>query len=174
MKSIDVFHGHFTSPIGMLQISATKFGVCSIAFIDIQVNDLQAKLNNVEVPAEIQSHILLAEKQLKEYFNGIRKEFTIPLDMHGPEFQKQVWQNLLSIPYGTRKSYMQQAIQLGNKKAIRAVANANGKNKIAIVVPCHRVIGSNGKLTGYAGGLEKKKWLLQLELKNSDQSNTLF
>ena len=120
------------------------------------------------------AHMTKAKQQLKEYFEGTRQEFSLPLDFQGTDFQQNVWQSLLSIPYGTKRTYMQQAQSLGDEKAIRAVANANGKNKIAIVVPCHRVIGSNGKLTGYAGGLERKKWLLQWELKHSKPSGTLF
>ena len=102
-------------------------------------------------------------KQLNEYFEGTRTDFNFPIDQEGTPFQQEVWKVLLTIPYGQTISYIQLAKQLGDEKAVRAVAGANGKNKIAIVVPCHRVIGNKNTLTGYAGGLEKKKWLLQHE-----------
>lgn len=109
------------------------------------------------------THLSQLEKELKEYFEGNLRVFTVSLDMVGTDFQKKVWNELLKIPYGKTSSYMQQATSMGAPTSVRAVANANGMNKIAIVVPCHRVIGSNGTLTGYAGGLEKKRWLLNLE-----------
>ncbi len=101
--------------------------------------------------------------QLDEYFNMQRKEFGLPLLMLGTDFQKRVWEALLKVPYGTTSSYLQLAKDIGNEKAVRAVANANGANAIGIIIPCHRIIGSNGKLTGYAGGLALKKQLLELE-----------
>jgi methylated-DNA-[protein]-cysteine S-methyltransferase len=101
--------------------------------------------------------------QLEEYFSGIRKEFTIPLQLAGSDFQQSVWNALLEIPYGTTMTYSALSKKLGNMKAIRAVASANGANALSILVPCHRVIGSSGELTGYAGGLSVKKKLLQLE-----------
>ena len=104
--------------------------------------------------------------QLKEYFNGQRKKFDIQFKMHGTEFQKKVWKQLLKIPYGQTRTYKQIAESIGNAKACRAVGMAIHNNPIAIIIPCHRVIGSNGKLTGYAGGLEFKKYLLQIENEN--------
>ena len=101
--------------------------------------------------------------QLQEYFEGKRKQFTIRLNPQGTNFQKKVWQKLLEIPFGTTISYQQLSNQLGDSKAIRAVANANSKNPLWIIIPCHRVIGSDGSLTGYAGGLWRKKWLLEHE-----------
>lgn len=103
--------------------------------------------------------------QLKEYFENKREKFDIPLLLIGSDFQKSVWQSLLKIPYGKTNTYKDQSISIGNEKAVRAVANANGANSIAIIVPCHRIIGTNGKLTGYAGGLETKEMLLNLEKK---------
>ena len=103
--------------------------------------------------------------QLKEYFESKREKFDIPLLLIGSDFQKSVWQSLLKIPYGKTNTYKDQSISIGNEKAVRAVANANGANSIAIIVPCHRIIGTNGKLTGYAGGLETKEMLLNLEKK---------
>ena len=101
--------------------------------------------------------------QLEEYFNGQRKTFSVRLNPLGTDFQKRVWDELLNIPFGKRTSYMKQTLQLGDEKAIRAVASANGKNPIWIIIPCHRVVGSDGSLTGYAGGLWRKKWLLEHE-----------
>ncbi len=111
-------------------------------------------------------------KQLDEYFRGERKNFEIPLQTVGTDFQKTVWEALLKIPYGKTSSYLKLAKQIDNEKAVRAVANANGANAIGIIIPCHRIIGSNGELVGYAGGLPLKKKLLNLE--NNLFSNTLF
>jgi AraC family transcriptional regulator of adaptative response/methylated-DNA-[protein]-cysteine methyltransferase len=108
-------------------------------------------------------------KQLKEYFEGSRKEFSIPLVTPGTDFQQSVWNELRTIPYGTTRSYLEQSVAMGKPGSIRAVANANGMNRISIIIPCHRVIGSDGKLTGYGGGLKRKKWLLDHEKKNSGQ-----
>ncbi len=104
-----------------------------------------------------------AEQQLNEYFDGNRKEFNIPLQMVGSSFQQRVWNELLKIPYGKKVSYLDLTKRLGDQKAIRAVAAANGANALSIIVPCHRIVGSNGELTGYAGGINVKKKLLQLE-----------
>lgn len=105
----------------------------------------------------------LAKRQLAEYFAGTRTVFTVPIELRGTEFQKQVWQSLLTIPFGQTCSYGQLAKQIDNPKAVRAVGAANGRNPISVIVPCHRVIGANGKLTGFAGGLDVKQKLLQLE-----------
>jgi O-6-methylguanine DNA methyltransferase len=107
---------------------------------------------------------------MNEYFIGTRKEFDLPLHLLGTSFQKSVWLGLLQIPYGETRSYKKQSIFLGNEKAIRAVAGANGENGIAIIIPCHRVIGENGSLTGYGGGLQRKKWLLDHERKHSGKT----
>ena len=108
-------------------------------------------------------YIDLVQIQVAEYMDGKRKIFDIPLDTPGTEFQKTVWNMLQQIPYGETWSYKQQAIKIDNPKAVRAVATANGYNKIAFIIPCHRVIGSDGSLTGYGGGLKRKQWLLDLE-----------
>lgn len=105
------------------------------------------------------------EQELKEYFGGMRQSFSLPLQLCGTPFQIAVWQDLQSIPYGSVSTYLKQAQRLGNEKAVRAIATANGMNGLAIVVPCHRVVGSNGALTGYSGGLATKKWLLEHERK---------
>ena len=120
--------------------------------------------------AEIPSALKEANLQLSEYFEGKRKEFTFKLNPKGTDFQQRVWQALLKIPFGKTTSYLELSKQLGDVKAIRAVAAANGKNPLWVVVPCHRVIGSDGSLTGYAGGLWRKKWLLEHENPSPQQS----
>ena len=125
-------------------------------------------VRNTETPQELQEAVL----QLQEYFDGSRTEFSFKMAPNGTDFQKKVWQQLLAIPYGTTLSYLDLARQLGDVKAIRAVAAANGKNPLWIAVPCHRVIGSDGSLTGYAGGLWRKKWLLEHE--NPSDQTSLF
>lgn len=116
------------------------------------------------------SHLDLLDVQINEYLNGTRKEFDLPLHLIGTDFQKRVWNGLLQIPYGETRSYKAQSVFLGDVKAIRAVGTANGQNGIAIIVPCHRVIGDNGSLVGYGGGLDKKKWLLEHEAKHSGKT----
>ena len=113
-------------------------------------------------------------QQLEEYFSGTRKVFTVPYKLNGTEFQKRVWVELEKISYGETISYLELAKRLGDEKVIRAAVSANGKNKLGIVIPCHRVIGANGSLTGYAGGLENKKKLLELEKRNSTIQDGLF
>jgi len=115
-----------------------------------------------------------AECQLREYFAGERQQFDMPYDTVGTEFQKKVWQALLTIPFGETRSYQQIAEQIGNPKAVRAVGAANGKNPLSIMAPCHRVIGSNGKLTGFAGGLTVKAFLLELESPQKTLSSALL
>jgi len=110
--------------------------------------------------------IIRLEKELDEYFSGKRKEFTVPLITTGTEFQNKVWNELLRIPYGKTISYKEEAEKINQKNAFRAVANANGKNKLSIIIPCHRVIASDGKLSGYGGGVDKKKFLISLEKNN--------
>jgi len=121
------------------------------------------KLLNAEYVEQNNAVLKQTRQQLDEYFLSKRKEFEIPLLMLGTEFQKNVWEELLKIPYGKTASYLELSKAVGNKKAVRAVANANGANAISIIIPCHRIIGSDGSLTGYAGGLPLKKKLLELE-----------
>ncbi len=104
-------------------------------------------------------HLRSLKKQLKEYFKGKRKEFSVPLVTPGTEFQQEVWNEIRRIPFGSTKSYSEQAKSLKKPASVRAVANANGANRISIIIPCHRVIGSDGRLVGYGGGLQRKKWL---------------
>jgi len=142
-------------------------GICLIEYSDnhnleFKLKKLAEELNDT-VTEQSSNVIDLLEKQLDEYFEGKREKFTIPLQLIGTDFQKRVWNTLLNINFGKTISYKEQALALGDVKAIRAVASANGANRIPIVIPCHRVIGSNGKLKGYAGGLWRKEYLLDLE-----------
>lgn len=157
----------FSSPHGALLLGSHEDQLCLCdwryrkrrANIDRRIQDaLQASY--VVAGAPIMEK---CKEQLSEYFNGNRKDFDLPILLLGSEFQKQVWSALLEIPYGKTQSYAQLARKLGDEKAIRAVARANGDNALSIIVPCHRILGSDGSLTGYAGGLRVKKKLLQLE-----------
>jgi methylated-DNA-[protein]-cysteine S-methyltransferase len=125
--------------------------------------------SNASVPIQNSDNPLLLrlDEELHEYFDGKREVFTLPLSPQGTPFQKQVWETLLTIPYGTTISYAQEAERFGNPKAVRAVASANGRNPIAILIPCHRVIATGGGLGGYSGGIEKKEFLLKLEKKEN-------
>jgi len=146
----------YKSPIGIIEINGSESAVCSILFAERQ------QLLNVANQCTPQV-LLDCVKQLDEYFHGQRFHFTFPYHIEGTQFQKQVWQALTDIAYAEQGTYKAIALSIGNEKAIRAVGNANGKNKLSIVIPCHRIIGSDGTLTGYAGGLWRKEWLLQHE-----------
>ena len=148
------------SPVGELKLVASDKGLAAILW----ENDNPRRVRLAPV-AEDKSHpvLLEAERQLKDYFSGKRKSFSVKLDFKGTEFQKKVWAALLTIPFGETRSYGQIAKQIQNPKAVRAVGAANGRNPIPIIAPCHRVIGSTGKLTGFGGGLEAKARLLALE-----------
>ncbi len=145
----------YNSIIGDIFISADENFLLSVKFVNH--NFIENKENKI---------IRQTIKQLNEYFNGKRKKFELPLNPKGTEFQKKVWLQLMNIPYGKTATYKDIATLIGNTNASRAVGNANNKNPIAIIIPCHRVIGSNNKLTGYAGGLDKKEKLLNLEKNN--------
>jgi methylated-DNA-[protein]-cysteine S-methyltransferase len=148
------------SPVGKLQLIASDKALVAILW----ENDKPQRVRLDDVVANDQHPVLVeTERQLKEYFAGKRKKFSVALDMRGTRFQKDVWEALLAIPFGETRSYAQLAKQLGNPHATRAVGAANGRNPVSIIVPCHRVIGSSGKLTGFAGGLEVKAHLLNLE-----------
>jgi methylated-DNA-[protein]-cysteine S-methyltransferase len=152
------------SPVGKLKLVASDKGLVAILW----ENDKPHRVRLSELTEDGKHPILLeTERQLRDYFAGKRKAFSVALDMRGTSFQKNVWEALLAIPFGETRSYGQLAKQLGNPKAMRAVGAANGRNPISIIVPCHRVIGSSGKLTGFAGGLETKAHLLHLEGENS-------
>ena len=149
----------FKCPLGVAKIVGDENGISEISILD------EGK-NSVSIPKELEQAVI----QLKEYFEGIRTHFNLKLNPKGTDFQQSVWQELLNIPYGKTLSYMELSKKIGDVKAIRAVAAANGKNPLWLVIPCHRVIGTDGSLTGYAGGLWRKKWLLELENPTNQQS----
>lgn len=146
---------YYPSPIGVIKIEGSNEGIEVVEFVD--------KYDKIEAEEVIDENTSLALKELEEYFDNKRKNFTVKINMKGTKFQKKVWRELLNIPYGKAVSYKRIAEAIGNPKAARAVGNANNKNKMAIIIPCHRVVGSNNKLIGYAGGINRKKYLLELE-----------
>jgi AraC family transcriptional regulator of adaptative response/methylated-DNA-[protein]-cysteine methyltransferase len=160
--------------LGTMIGGAVDDGICLLEFSDRRMlpreySDLEryfkARIEEGEHP-----YLEKLTLQLNEYFEGRLKEFSLPLVTPGTEFQKKVWKELMNIPYGTTRSYFEQSIALGKPEAIRAVANANGMNRISIIIPCHRVIGSDGHLTGYGGGLKRKRWLLDHEKNHSGKA----
>jgi len=170
-----------TTPLGPMFACATHRGICLLEFTDrrmleTELRDLQ-KFLDASILVGQNDHIKQLKTELIEYFGGTRKQFTVKLDTPGTRFQQAVWEELKQIPYGETRYYSEQAAHLNRYGAIRAVAAANGSNRVAIVIPCHRVIGKDGKLTGYGGGLERKKWLLKHERKNTlpcSQDNYTF
>ena len=160
--------------LGTMIAGAVEEGICLLEFSDRKILKSEYRDLKKYLAAEIEegenSHILNLKNQLAEYFQGVRKVFDLQLILPGTIFQQMVWNELLSIPYGTTRTYMEQAEALRKPESIRAVANANGMNRIAIIIPCHRVIGSDGSLTGYGGGLKRKKWLLDHEKRHSGQA----
>ncbi len=154
MKEIDSNNNvtYFDSPIGLIEIQSQNEKIVSLHFVE------EKRYNE-----NLEQILKEAKLQLKEYFDAKRKVFDLPLKMNGTDFQKKVWKELKKISYGNTLSYKDIATGIGNEKASRAVGNANNKNKIAIIIPCHRVIGSTGKLVGYGSGLWRKKWLLDHE-----------
>ena len=148
---------YFDSPAGRLLLAASDDGIIRIAFHS------QLTGQDIDCPEASQKHLVQLKSELKEYFEGKRNSFDVPLVLHGSEFRKKVWKAVSEIPYGKTVSYLELSKTLGQPEAIRAVANANAHNPLLIVIPCHRVIGSNGELTGYAGGLPQKRFLLELE-----------
>ena len=162
------------TPLGEMVAGSTEEGICLLEFTDrkmlpTEYKDLIRLLKTTMVEGD-NVHLKTLKKQLKEYFCGERKEFTIPLVTPGSEFQQAVWKELQNIQFGSTRSYQEQAIALSRSESVRAVANANGMNRISIIIPCHRVIGSDGRLTGYGGGLRRKKWLLDHEKKYSGKA----
>lgn len=149
-----------TTPVGVLTLIASDRGLAAILWQDDSPRRvrLDPRVENADHPL-----LLQAEQQLQEYFAGTRQRFDLPLDFAGTEFQRKVWAALVSIPFGETRSYKQIAEQIGHPSAMRAVGAANGRNPVSIIAPCHRVIGANGKLTGFAGGLDIKAFLLSLE-----------
>ncbi len=145
---------YINSPLGILKLQAAAEGLCEVAYEEGEEISISQT-----IPDELQAAVF----QLGEYFEGKRREFSLKLSPQGTAFQKRVWNKLLAIPFGKTATYQEMAQALGDPKTIRAAASANGRNPIAIIIPCHRVIGSDGSLTGYAGGLHRKKWLLEHE-----------
>lgn len=162
-----IYSKKIDTPIGEALVCAIDGGVCFIGFTDnknlnIDLEKL-SKDTSIEITKQSNSIIDLTEIQVAEYFERKRKNFSVPLQLIGTDFQKKVWTHLLKIGYGITTTYKEQALNLGSVNAIRAVASANGANRIPIIIPCHRVIGSKGSLTGYSGGVWRKKFLLELE-----------
>jgi AraC family transcriptional regulator of adaptative response/methylated-DNA-[protein]-cysteine methyltransferase len=156
--------------LGTMIAGAAEEGICLLEFTDrrmlnTEYKDLARYFKTTFEEGESDLFTIL-RKELRGYFEGTLKEFTVPLNTPGTPFQKEVWKELMNIKYGTTRSYLEQSIALGNPGAIRAVAGANGMNRVSIIIPCHRVIGSDGSLTGYGGGLKRKKWLLDHEKKH--------
>ncbi|MGI8386490.1 methylated-DNA--[protein]-cysteine S-methyltransferase [Robertmurraya sp. P23] len=152
----------YQSPIGILEIIGSMDEIYSIMFVDRE--EIQNTIQE-ETP-EVMKECL---NQIDEYFKGKRQTFTFPFTLEGTKFQQTVWKALSSIPFGETGTYKELAIRIDNEKAIRAVGHANGRNKLSIVIPCHRIIGSSGKLTGYAGGLWRKEWLLRHERRENSK-----
>jgi len=167
MKKNQIQIQYYKSPIGEMLLGSYDNKLC---IADWQYRKMRTTIDNriqkglkaeyIEEASEVISETI---KQMEEYFNLERKEFTVPLLLVGTDFQKSVWQGLIETPFGTTSSYLDLSKRIGNEKAVRAVASANGANSISILVPCHRIIGSTGDLVGYAGGLEAKKKLLEIE-----------
>lgn len=152
------YKSYYNSPVGLIEIVGLMESITQVKFADESFN----------ASFESNPYLEKCAKQLDEYFKGERKIFDLTLEPEGTEFQKKVWNELLNVSFGITKSYLEIAKLLGDPKVIRAAATANGQNPIAIIIPCHRIIGSDGSLTGYAGGLWRKKWLLDHELNFSD------
>jgi methylated-DNA-[protein]-cysteine S-methyltransferase len=172
-----IFIQYFQTVIGELIVGSFENQICVLDYryrkMRLQIDQrLQTGLNAIYFEKET-SFLREAQLQITAYLNGTRKDFTLPIKMVGTPFQCIVWKALKTVPYGSTISYLELAKLIGNKKAVRAVAAANGANAIALMIPCHRVIGSNNKLVGYAGGLPVKKRLLQLELTDSQDQNEI-
>jgi methylated-DNA-[protein]-cysteine S-methyltransferase len=157
---------YYTSPIGTILLEAEDGLLTVVSFRD--------DVSNTETSISASPILSTTSKQLDEYFAGTRKQFDLPLQPAGTAFQQKVWNQLVKIPYAETVTYLHMAKRLGNVKAIRAAASANGKNPIGIIIPCHRVVGADGKLTGYAGGLHRKQWLLEHEAKIAGKKSSLF
>ncbi|HZL09446.1 MAG TPA: methylated-DNA--[protein]-cysteine S-methyltransferase [Prolixibacteraceae bacterium] len=158
-----IFQSSYKSPLGFLILKSDGQSIVGISFSEDDIPE--------QNPCEV---LEKCKKQLENYFSGKTIAFDLPLNPEGTEFQQKVWDELLKIPYGETITYLELAVRLGDPKAIRAVGTANGRNPIAIVIPCHRVIGAGNKLTGYAGGIWRKKILLAHEMKYNPTKRTLF
>ena len=160
----NIFKTTVETPIGYLELTTNHDYLLSVSFTDIYLQS-----------SGYQPNILIeTERQIEEYFNGVLKEFNLNLQPAGTDFQMKVWEQVIKVPFGATVSYLEIAQRTGSKSNTRAVGMANGKNPIPIIIPCHRIIGINGKLTGYAGGLNRKKWLLNHELQFTNHLNLLF
>ncbi|MDA8236030.1 MAG: methylated-DNA--[protein]-cysteine S-methyltransferase [Clostridia bacterium] len=161
-----IYLSNFTSPVGRLILASTTKGLCKLTTPGEKEAEVEEWLNHTFPGAvhcrDSQSHEEVAG-QMAAYFTGAGKTFNYPLDLRGTSFQLRAWQALLDIPYGETRTYQEQAIAVGNPKGVRAIGGANNRNPVAIIVPCHRVIGKDGRLVGYGGGLEMKRFLLKLE-----------
>jgi len=168
-----ILMSRLTTPLGPMIVCASDQGICLLEFTDrkmleTEFRDLQ-RLIKARILVGENDHIKQLRREIGEYFDGNRTDFAVKLHAPGTAFQKEVWDKLRVIPYGATSSYKLQAEIIGRPKAVRALARANGSNRIAIVIPCHRVVGSDGQLTGYAGGLERKQWLLEFEDRNRQE-----
>ncbi len=164
---MESFITYYRSPIGNLKISGNEQFISEISFVD---NNDQWTPESIVLPAIA----IQCTEEMIQYFQGVRRTFDFPVSQQGTSFQQRVWNELMNISFGKRISYLDLARRLGDTNCIRAAASANGRNKLAIVVPCHRVVGSKNDLVGYAGGLWRKKWLLELETKIAYGVQTLF
>lgn len=162
----ELSYTYYQSPIGLIQIAGTDTYITQVHFVDNE-DDYMPPTNLTPILTE-------CLEQLIQFFNGNRREFDLPIHQTGTDFQHKVWSQLAAIPFGKTITYMDVAKRLGDPKSIRAAASSNGKNQVAVIVPCHRVVGSNQKLVGYAGGLWRKKWLLDHENKIAHGVQTLF
>lgn len=162
---------YYQSPVGILKIGIKDGFVNEIIFLE---NEEEATYDEAFISKEDKDTFAKCKIQFDEYFAGKRKFFDLPIKQSGTAFQQRVWNELIKIPFGKTLSYLQLSQKIGNVKSIRAVGTANGRNNLSIVVPCHRVIGSDGSLTGYAGGLWRKQWLLEHENKYANGVNLLF
>ncbi len=164
----EIFVSEMTSPLGDMVGCSTSDGIFKLTFGTLQnlKRQIEDHASNPKLHCSRNSHLQQLAKELDEYFSGQRKAFEVAIDVQATEFRTLVWRKLKNVPYGDRITYLQQAEMVGNPKAVRAVAAANGKNPIAVVLPCHRVVGVGGNLTGYAWGLDRKRWLLDFERSN--------
>jgi len=163
-----IIYNYYTSPVGELELAQEGEELLWVKFLETE-KEKRPKQTSTE-----SALFTKAKKQLDLYFKHELENFDLPLTLRGTDFQKQVWQKLTLIPFGKTISYLTLSKQVGDVKAIRAVASTNGKNRFCIIIPCHRVIGTDGSLTGYAGDLWRKKWLLEHELKNINKQTELF
>ena len=163
----EIYTTYYHSPVGLLKISGTEDYISEVSFHDTTQKNEGRKKN-------LPPMMIQCIEQLIQYFHGERRQFELPINQPGTTFQKEVWSELMQIPFGKTISYLELARKIGDSKASRAVASANGKNNVAIIIPCHRVIGANKELIGYGGGLWRKKWLLEHEAKVAHGVQTLF